>query len=417
MKNIIIFLLLIISSANVEAKIYKILFLGNSYTYVNDLPNTFKAICTSEGDSVEVTSYSPGGYTFQSMSNDANALAQIQMGSWDFVVLQGQSQEPSFPPSQVATNTYPYAKKLDSLVKAYNTCAEVVYYMTWGRKYGDASNCASYPVICTYNGMQQRLRESYIDMAQNNASSVSPVGIVWKKVRETDSTIELYNADLSHPSMKGTYLAACTFYASLFHKGFTTNTYTSPGINTNEASLIQNATTKIVLDSIETWQQYGNIPNANFTYTFANNIFTFTNFSKRHTASNWSFGDAQTSTSNANTVANTYTNSGNYPVLLSVENTCGKIDTAFLNITVSSNTALKDFLKSNISIQTTPATIIFNDVNPATDVEIFSIEGKLLGTYKTINNSFVCEKFNHQIIVFRILKNGMVLYSSQLKVN
>ena len=162
MKNIIIILLLIISSANVEAKIYKILFLGNSYTYVNDLPNTFKAICTSEGDSVEVTSYSPGGYTFQSMSNDANALAQIQMGSWDFVVLQGQSQEPSFPPSQVATNTYPYAKKLDSLVKAYNTCAEVVYYMTWGRKYGDASNCASYPVICTYNGMQQRLRESYI---------------------------------------------------------------------------------------------------------------------------------------------------------------------------------------------------------------------------------------------------------------
>ena len=49
--------------------------------------------------------------------------------------------------------------------------------MTWGRKNGDASNCSAYPPICTYEGMQQRLRESYMEMASANQGRVSPVGM------------------------------------------------------------------------------------------------------------------------------------------------------------------------------------------------------------------------------------------------
>ena len=88
--------------------------------------------------------------------------------------------------------------------------------MTWGRENGDSQNCASYPPICTYEGMQDRLTESYTEMAQNNESLLAPIGIAWKDIREQHPEINLYSSDGSHPSIQGSYLAACVFYAILF---------------------------------------------------------------------------------------------------------------------------------------------------------------------------------------------------------
>ena len=246
MKHLFLLLIILLNSILLQAKVYRVLFIGNSYTAYNDLPNTFAQLCTSQGDSVTVNSNLLGSASFNIQSTNAATLLLLQQGNWDFVVLQGQSQEPSFSPSQVQAQTYPYAKTLDSLAKTYSPCAEVFYYMTWGRKNGDASNCANYPPICTYAGMQQRLRESYQEMALNNASSTAPVGIVWQKVRNTDTTITLYNPDESHPSVQGTYVAACTFYQSFFHKKFVATAFISAGVSTAEAATIQTACNKII---------------------------------------------------------------------------------------------------------------------------------------------------------------------------
>ena len=89
-------------------------------------------------------------------------MSKINAASWDFVVLQEQSQIPSFPPSQVASDCFPYASILVDSIKSANPCAEPVFFMTWGRENGDQNNCINYPPLCTYGGMQARLRESYI---------------------------------------------------------------------------------------------------------------------------------------------------------------------------------------------------------------------------------------------------------------
>ena len=65
--------------------------------------------------------------------------SRIRSGSWDFVVLQEQSQLPSFPIEQVTAEVFPYARYLDSVIKAHNSCAQTIFYMTWGRKNGDFS--------------------------------------------------------------------------------------------------------------------------------------------------------------------------------------------------------------------------------------------------------------------------------------
>ena len=66
--------------------------------------------------------------------------------------------------------------------------------------------------------MQARLRDSYLNYGFNSSATISPVGIAWKRAMNQNSTINLYRNDNSHPNENGTYLSACTFYATIFKK-------------------------------------------------------------------------------------------------------------------------------------------------------------------------------------------------------
>ena len=243
-----------------------VLFIGNSYTYVNDLPNLFKQIALSMGDTVNVSSSAPGGYTFESHASYAPTLAAINQQAWDYVVLQEQSQRPSFPPEQVAQQCYPYATQLVDSIRANDSCTQPVFYMTWGRQNGDASNCASWPPVCTYDGMQQRLRESYLEMAIENNAFASPVGVAWNHVRDTHPLINLYDADESHPSAEGSYLAASVFYCTVFRTSCVPASFNF-SLHADTAAILREIASTTVLDSLATWNIGVNDPDAGFTYT------------------------------------------------------------------------------------------------------------------------------------------------------
>jgi len=231
----------------------KILFIGNSYTYVNNLPQMLCDLAIMNNDTIIFDANTIGGYTFQNHCADANTISKINSQQWDYVILQEQSQTPAFPPSQVESDCYPYAKRLDSLIKANDSCTRTIFYMTWGRKYGDASNCAAYPPICTFEGMQQRLRESYLEMADSNKTFVAPVGAAWLNSRMADSTINLYQTDNSHPSVEGTYLTACVFYAAIYQKSPIANFFMSTLGHATALSL-QTIAKQTVLDSLSNWR-------------------------------------------------------------------------------------------------------------------------------------------------------------------
>lgn len=327
----------------VSAETKRALFIGNSYTAVNDLPNTVKNLALSMGDTLIVDSYTPGGYTFNMHSTDANALAKIQLGNWDFVVLQAQSQEPSFPPAQVQTQTYPYAATLDSLIHVFNPCAETVFYMTWGRKNGDAANCASYPVICTYEGMQMRLRESYLEMTQDNQASCSPVGVAWRTFRNLYPGVELYQPDESHPSTQGTYLAACVFYSTFYRKHCKGAQFMPAGVTTSDGYNAQVVASATVLDSVENWQQYGHLPWSFFTSTQNGTQVNFTNASKRAINYTWNFGDGNNST--VMNPQHTYATAGTYVVSLKASSVCNQSHVYTDTVVVSSGPNALDPIK------------------------------------------------------------------------
>lgn len=331
-----------------------VLFIGNSYTYVNDLPQLLSDLALSTNDTLLTGSNAPGGYTFKMHCSNSTTLSMIGQGGWDFVVLQEQSQLPSLPDSIVETESFPYASKLDSLITVANPCAETAFYMTWGRKNGDEENCASWPPVCTYTGMDSLLNKRYFEMAQANNAIVSPVGRAWHYCRENFPDYELYAPDGSHPSQAGSYLAACCFYTVILRK--------DPGLITYDFSLIPSMAAdlrivaqQVVYDSLYLWNVGSYDPNAQFTYSFeTDSSVSFLNQSTNTHKFTWDFGDG--SFSNDENPVHIYSQAGDYLVQLTAGE-CLYADTCQQSIVIGT-TQLQGAGKKSISVFPNPVNTI-----------------------------------------------------------
>jgi hypothetical protein len=387
MKIKSLFLLLLITNcAFAQQQIKKVLFIGNSYTYVNDLPALLSNAAQSTGDSVIYDSNCIGGYTFQLHSTNATTLQKIAQGNFDFVVLQEQSQLPSFPISQVQSSVYPYAKTLDSLIKVANPCTETVFYMTWGRKNGDASNCPNWPPICTYSGMDSLLRMRYEYMANTNTALVSPVGAVWRYIRNNFPGIELYSADESHPSLAGSYAAACTFYSIVFRKDPTAITFAST-LDSTDAANIRNAAKLVAYDSLGFWNVGDYDVDVDFSYSyFSSTGIIFMNQSQNCDSISWDFGDGQQS--NAGTPIHIYQQGGTYTVTL-VGYRCNETDTFTLQVSTIQS-GLYENQNNEVHISNISKSGIINlegSLHEVKRVEIINPEGKIIYSSSNINNT------------------------------
>lgn len=236
----------------VQAEPFKVLFLGNSYTSVNDLPSLVTQVAGSVGEVIETSNSTPGGCTLNQHTTNSASQSLIQQGGWDIVVIQAQSQEPSFPYAQFMSETYPYATQLCEQIHQYSPDARIIFYMTWGRENGDAYNAQFFPVLGTYEGMDSLLRARYIMMAEDNQVDVSPVGAVWHYIRHNYPEIMLYGGDESHPSMAGSYVAACTFFTLMLERN-PMDISTDCGLDSETARIIRECTKCVAYDSLSYW--------------------------------------------------------------------------------------------------------------------------------------------------------------------
>lgn len=294
----------------------KALFLGNSYTFVNNLPKLIHDVALSAGDTLIYDSHTPGGYQLIDHSNDNTSLNKINSGNWDYVVIQGQSQEPIIQ----YTNFVKGAMALHSHINQSDPCDVIIPYMTWGRKNGDASNCPNFPVMCTYEGMDSTLRNKYLSLTKQLNGEVSPVSVVWNYIRKNHPSIELYQPDESHPSPAGSYAAACCFYAAIFKKDPTQIIYDF-GLPPAEASAIRNAAKSQVFDSLSLWD-FKLPPAANIKYTKSGgtNEFNFSSINYQGVVQNylWDFGDGDTAS--LQNPVHSYSGNGTYTVELKTYN-------------------------------------------------------------------------------------------------
>jgi hypothetical protein len=220
----------------------RILFLGNSYTYVNDLPSTFARLAQSGGHPVQVDSIANSGETLAQHAASADDLNKIASQHWSYVVLQEQSDMPATDGGR--EYMYAAARTLAASVEA--AAATPVFFMTWAHKDGEPSAGQNYET------MQQQVDGAYLTISQELGVPVAPVGYTWYMVRQDHPDIELWQGDGSHPAQTGTYLAACVFYASVFRRSPAGLNFHG-GVSDEQARSLQDEAGSRVLDMKSEW--------------------------------------------------------------------------------------------------------------------------------------------------------------------
>ncbi len=181
-----------------------VLFIGNSYTSSNGLPDMFERMARSGGYRVHVAMVAPGGWTLADHLQSAKTLEKIRGNEWEFVVLQEQSVIPSLVDSR-ERQMYPAIRQLHNEIKAVG--ADTVLFMTWGRRNGIPSE--GYP---DFASMQVALETGYLKIGNELNLAIAPVGFAWWNGLRSAPQLDLWVEDGSHPNREGTYLAVCVIY-------------------------------------------------------------------------------------------------------------------------------------------------------------------------------------------------------------
>ena len=357
----------------------KVLFIGNSYTSVNDLPSMINNMATNTGNVLIYDSNTPGGFRFLNHASNTTTLSKINSNTWDYVVLQAQSQETSFGASQLATEVYPYATSLSNTIRANNECSQPLFYMTWGRQNGDSSNCPYASWLCTYEGMDDAIRASYITMGTNNIAEVAPAGAVWRYLRTNNPSINLYSSDESHPSLAGSYAAACALYTMIYKTDPTLITWNS-GLSNSDATTIKLAAKTIVFDQISTWNFTVNPAVASYSEVINSNQVSFTNTSAAFDSLVWNFGDGTAST-DENPI-HSYSVTGLYTVTLTTTK-CGKSSTQTKMVQIDNLLNINAFDgDKNVTIYPNPVSnqfsVVLNRIYKTTSVVVFDVLGNTI---------------------------------------
>ena len=217
------------SSGSPRAGDITVLFVGNSFTFVNDMPLMVDRLADAahEPRGLYVKTQAPPGAKLSDHASDGAVAELLTDRPWDYVVLQEQSLIPSlaFERSFMLED----GSALTDLIRANG--ARALLYETWGYRDGAWSG-DSFPA------MEARTEAGYAALAKATGAQIAGVGPGF--ARAVATVPDLWDEDGMHPSRAGSYLAACVFYKAIYHRPVTGNSYTG-GLDERTAHRLQQA--------------------------------------------------------------------------------------------------------------------------------------------------------------------------------
>ena len=198
------------ADASPERPSLRVLFIGNSYTYVNDVPGLLARIAASSttGPRIVTDSVAKGGASLSEHLADGVAASRIAERTWTHVVLQQQSQLSAGGLRGVAD---PAAQKLGAMI--VDAGARPTWFVTWARAPGDG---IYFNTFQNPTRMQDLITRGYgLEAQKLPGSLLACVGEAFRSALRDHPEIALHQADKSHATLAGSYLAAATFYVAL----------------------------------------------------------------------------------------------------------------------------------------------------------------------------------------------------------
>jgi hypothetical protein len=181
---------------SVSPTTYRVLFIGNSLTYSNDLPATVARLAGSANVTIHVASVAaPNLALIDHVNGSSNAPDVIGQGGWNYVVLQQGPSALSLSRDTLLLATRLLATQIQAVG------ARTALLMVW-------------PESGRF-GVFDDVRDSYRAAAANVGGVLLPAGEAWRAAWATDPQLPLYGPDGYHPSELGTYLAALVVYEGI----------------------------------------------------------------------------------------------------------------------------------------------------------------------------------------------------------
>ncbi|RXM38423.1 hypothetical protein BOQ62_17855 [Chryseobacterium sp. CH21] len=301
----------------------EVLFIGNSVTYFNDMPEIFKNISASKGKNVSITTHTPGGTGFVNHVDDPVLYQKIRSKNYKYVIMQpgtAESAGHSYPVSITAER----GRKIKDSIRKYSPCSKIfLYEIPYGVPSANEYN--------TYFTFQQKIKDSITKMSNLMQVEMVPAGESAKQYYNTSQDLALHGSynDI-HPGPKGSYLVAASMYSAIFQDHVFPSTFYN-GIPQNTAENFQNIADLVFFNNPAQWNSNAFHLHADFVAGANGTTVNFTNHSANFTSILWNFGDGTTSSSLH--PVHQYTSSGNYTVTLTVtKNSCSETFTKIINI-------------------------------------------------------------------------------------
>ena len=179
----------ILTNQTVEKGAIRVLFVGNSLTYWNEMPWMVEQISAKRSPKLDTSFVGGSGMSLRQQWQMGKTVRAIREYRWDYVVLQGQSSEATNNSEEFAR----YGRLLDGEIRKRG--AKTVFFLTWANR-GEP---------------QGPITDRYLALAKEVGALVAPVGIAWQSLAKQG--LDLYDGSGVHPNLGGTYLSACVFYA------------------------------------------------------------------------------------------------------------------------------------------------------------------------------------------------------------
>jgi hypothetical protein len=177
-----------------KKKHLRVLFIGNSHTYYQDLPAWVALMAKEEGYECDVTMLAHPGWYLHQHVKEPEVRFNIKYGHYDYVVLQEHSHPFDDIPGYIeaATKIAEWVRKAGS---------KPVIYGTWARK--------------TEKSVQETMNSVNSRLAENLDALYAPVGESWWPYKESWPETEMYDEDGSHASERGIEFAAKIIWRTL----------------------------------------------------------------------------------------------------------------------------------------------------------------------------------------------------------
>ena len=209
-----------------DREVYEILFIGNSLTYVHDIPSIIVNMIKADGAMINTSQDTPGGSYLKDHRNNFDLL--IKKYNFTHVILQGQSYEAISNFNEFRNEIVRY----NEIAKSLNKETQVILYQSW------AYNKETYNGLKKYD-MTQKLKEAYDSVAKEINAEVTRSGEAFKLFETTIGLEPSLYQDMNHQSIFGAYLSACVHYSTITGRKASSNTYVIPDISLEMIKTIQ----------------------------------------------------------------------------------------------------------------------------------------------------------------------------------